>query len=122
MGYALAITVVVLILISLAAFRFFFENSEIKQGAILQKDAASLNEQGAQQLTENISHQQDMLTATTTLAEATAKRVGDLVADSVEIGFEKVAARIAAIEERQEKLTRVISNIASAIEKHGIPF
>lgn len=109
-------------LLSLAVFRLISENSALKKGAILQKDAASLNEQGAEQLVANIGHQKEIFTATTTLAETAATHVGTLIVDSVEIGFEEVAQRVAVIEERQDKIATILNNVINAIEKHDINF
>lgn len=72
---------------------------------------AVLSEQGAQQATINIGHQIDIVNNTKQLAETTAIRVGNLVANSVQIGFENTALHITAIEVQQTKSITILERV-----------
>ena len=63
-----------------------------------------------------------MLVATKGLVETTAVNVGNLVSDSVELGFTNVSKKLVAIEERQAKITEILNRMVNALIKHGIPF
>lgn len=55
------------------------------------------------------------------MAETTAIRVGDLVADSVQIGFENTALRITAIEVQQTKSITILEKLIKTLYDHDTP-